>query len=134
MTRPMPDTLRALSAAAALICLSAPALAGGQLAVGEVIPLSPPPGYEFRPLYTPPVMHSRWEPTDNTFGTVFREPLYTAPPGYAYRYVRGYTAVRLVDPALRPVRKVALRKQVSKRARTPACVTDLGYGHYYECR
>ena len=29
-----------------------PAFAAGQLAVGEVIPLEPPPGYAFRAVYT----------------------------------------------------------------------------------
>ena len=41
-TSSMTPAPRALAAAAGLICFSAPALAGGQLAVGEVIPLSPP--------------------------------------------------------------------------------------------
>jgi len=129
MTRPMPAALRALTAAAVLISAATPGLAGGQLAVGEVIPLEPPPGYEFRALYTPPVLHSRWEPTDTSFGRAFREPLYTAPRGYIYRHVRGYTAVRVVDPALRPVRKHA-----AKKVRGSSCITDLGFGHYYECR
>ena len=44
MIRP---TLRAL-AAIALVSAANPAFAGGQLAVGEVVPLEPPPGYEFR--------------------------------------------------------------------------------------
>jgi hypothetical protein len=129
MTRP----LTVFCTLAAALVSAAPAFAGGQLAVGEVIPLEPPPGYEFRPVYTPPVLHSRWEPTDNSFGRTFREPVYTAPPGYVYRYVSGYTRVRLVDPALRPVRKVAVRKSTGKRTGA-ACVTDLGYGHYYYCR
>ncbi len=127
MTRPMSAGLRVL-AAIALVSAATPVLAGDQLAVGEVIPLEPPSGYEFRALYTPPVLHSRWEPTDSSTGQVFREPLYTAPRGYIYRYVRGYTAVRLPDPAMRPVRRHA-----AKKAR-PSCVTDLGFGHYYECR
>ncbi len=127
MTRP---TLAAfLTAAAAFIFAAAPALAGEQLAVGEVIPLEPPPGYEFRALYTPPVLHSRWVPSDSSYGHVFREPVYTAPPGYIYRHVRGYTAVRIDEPAPRPVRKHA-----AKKAREPSCVTDVGFGHYYECR
>ena len=131
MTRPIAAAL----ASAAILLFNVPAvLAGGQLAIGEVIPLEPPPGYEFRALYTPPVVHSRWDPTDNSYGQVFREPLYTAPRGYLYRYVRGYTAVRVADPALLPVRKVAVRKQAPTKARASSCITDLGFGHYYECR
>jgi hypothetical protein len=131
MIRP---TLRAL-AAIALVSAANPAFAG-QLAVGEVIPLEPPPGYEFRALYTPPVLHSRWEPADTSYGPgrTFREPIYTAPPGYVYRYVRGYTRVRVYDPALRPVRVAAVRKNPAKKARSYSCITELGYGHYYECR
>ena len=129
MTRLMPHAL----AAAAAILFAAPAFAGGQLAVGEVIPLEPPPGYEFRAVYTRPVLASRWEPADSSYRHVFREPLYTAPRGYIYRYVRGYTAVRVVDPSLRPVRKVAVRKHAAKKVRA-SCITDLGYGHYYDCR
>jgi hypothetical protein len=130
MIRP---TLRAL-ATMALVSAASPALAGGQLAVGEVVPLEPPPGYEFRALYTPPVMHSRSETADTSFGRAFREPLYTAPPGYVYRYVRGYTRVRVYDPALRPVRVAVVRKQGPKKYRASSCITDLGYGHWYECR
>ena len=131
MIRP---TLRAL-AAIALVSAANPAFAG-QLAVGEVIPLEPPPGYEFRALYTPPVLHSRWEPADTSYGPgrTFREPIYTAPRGYVYRYVRGYTRVRVYDPALRPVRVTAVRKNPAKKARSDSCITELGYGHYYECR
>jgi hypothetical protein len=106
-------------------------MAAGQLAVGEVIPLEPPPGYAFRPVYTPPVLHSRWEPADSFGGRVFREPIYTTPPGYVYRYVRGYTRVRVADPD-RPVRRVAVRKTTAKR--TGGCVTELGYGRYELCR
>ena len=95
-----------------------------------MIPLQPPPGYEFRAVYTPPVLHSRWEPTDTSFGQTFREPLYTTPRGYVYRYVRGYTRVRVADPD-RPIRKVAVRK--STTTRTGACVTELGYGRYHLC-
>jgi hypothetical protein len=120
----------ALAAAALLISAAAPAMAAGQLAVGEVIPLEPPPGYAFRPVYTPPVLHSRWEPADSFGGRVFREPIYTTPPGYVYRYVRGYTRVR-VAYADRPVRKVAVRKTTAKRI--GACVTELGYGRYQLC-
>src|SRR5436190_11576041 len=96
MTRPTPAALPIVAAAACLISL-APAALAGQLAVGEAIPLEPPPGYGFRALYTPPVLHSRWEPTDSSFGRTFREPLYTAPPGYIYRHVRGYTRVRVAS-------------------------------------
>ena len=127
MTRPL-AALRALAAAAAVICAATPAMAAGQLAVGEVIPLEPPPGYAFRPVYTPPALHSRWEPTDSFGGRVFREPIYTTPPGYVYRYVRGYTRVRIADPD-RPVRKVAARKKTG----TGGCVTELGYGRYQLC-
>ena len=132
MIRPM---LRAL-AAIAFVSAANPALAGGQLAVGEVIPLEPPPGYEFRALYTPPVLQSRWEPADTSFGPgrTFREPLYTTPRGYVYRYVRGYTRVRVYDPALRPVRVAAVRKLSPKKSRPSSCITELGYGHWYECR
>jgi hypothetical protein len=132
MIRP---TLRTL-AAVALVSAASPAFAGGQIAVGEVIPLEPPPGYEFRALYTPPVLHSRWEPADTSFGPsrTFREPLYMTPPGYVYRYVRGYTRVRVIDPALRPVRVAVVRKHSPKKPRASSCITDLGYGHWYECR
>ena len=130
MTRPSAP----LCALAAAIALISPAAVAQQLAVGEVIPLEPPPGYEFRAVYTPPVLHSRWEPADNSFGQTFREPLYTAPPGYIYRYVRGYTAVRVVDPDWRPLRKVAVRRHAGKSSVTPSCVTELGYGHYSNCR
>lgn len=129
MTRPL-AALRALAAAAAVLYVATPAMAAGQLAVGEVIPLQPPPGYAFRPVYTPPALHSRWEPTDRFGGRVFREPIYSTPPGYIYRYVRGYTRVRLADPD-RPVRKIAVRK--STTTRTGACVTELGYGRYQLC-
>jgi hypothetical protein len=139
LTRKPLHTFRhhALSAlcAAAVICAAAPALAAGQLAVGEVIPLEPPPGYAFRPVYTPPVLHSRWEPADSFGGRVFREPIYTTPPGYVYRYVRGYTRVRVADATL--VRKVSIRKAVVRKTtvkRTGACVTELGYGRYELCR
>lgn len=137
MTCPMP-ALRALAATAVLIFLTPAAFAGKPLAVGEAIPLDPPPGIAFRAVYTPPVLHSRWEPADSSFGKVFREPLYTAPRGYIYRYVRGYTAVRVADPALRPVRKVvvrkvAVRKHAVKKVRASGCVTDLGYGRHYYC-
>jgi hypothetical protein len=132
MRRP---TLRAL-ATIALASAVSPAFAGGQLAVGEVVPLEPPPGYEFRALYTPPVLQSRWEPDDTSYGPgrTFREPIYTAPRGYVYRYVRGYTRVRVIDPALRPVRVAVVRKHAPKKHRSYSCVTDLGYGHWYECR
>lgn len=133
MTRPIPATLRAFAAAVVLVSLGPVAHAGGQLAVGEVIPLEPPPGYEFRAVYTPPVLHSRWEPTDDSYGHVFREPVYTAPRGYVYRYVRGYTRVRVVDPAPRPV-KVVARKYAPRKHHSHSCVTDLGYGRYYDCR
>ena len=140
MPRPMPAVLCALAVATALMS-AVPAFAGRPLAVGEAIPLVPPPGYALRAVYTRPVLHSRWEPADTSFGRAFREPLYSTPPGYIYRYVRGYTRVRVFEPGLRPVRKVAVRKvaarttvvKVKKRVR-PACITDLGYGHYYECR
>ncbi len=137
MIRP---TLRALAAiafvSAAGLSAGSPAFAGGQLAVGEVIPLEPPPGYAFRPLYTPPVLHSRWEPADTSYGPgrTFREPIYTAPRGYVYRYVRGYTRVRVYDRALRPVRVAAVRKHSPKKSRSYSCITDLGFGHWYECR
>ena len=131
MIRP---TLRAI-AAIALVSAANPAFAGGQLAVGEVVPLEPPPGYEFRALYTPPVLHSRWEPDDTSYGAgrTFREPIYTAPRGYVYRHVRGYTRVRVIDTALRPVR-VAVRKHSPTKHRAYSCITDLGYGHWYACR
>lgn len=128
----MRPTLRAL-AAILLISAANPAFAGGQLAVGEVVPLEPPPGYQFRALYTPPILHSRWEPEDNSYRRAFREPIYSAPRGYVYRYVRGYTRVRVANLAVRPVR-VAVRKHAPRKHRTYSCVTDLGYGHYYECR
>jgi hypothetical protein len=135
MPRPMSAVLCALAVATALMS-AVPAFAGRPLAVGEAIPLVPPPGYTLRAVYTRPVLHSRWEPADTSFGRAFREPLYSTPPGYIYNHVRGYTRVRVFDPALRPVRKVAARTtvvKVKKKAR-PACITDLGYGHYYECR
>ncbi len=128
-----PETLtmtRAVAAAlfAAILISPSPSVAG-QLAIGEVIPLQPPPGYAFRAVYTPPALHSRWEPADSTFRSVFREPLYTTPRGYIYRYVRGYTRVRVADPTR--VRKVAARKATVKK--TGACVTELGYGRYHLC-
>ena len=130
MTQPMSAALRVLLAATALLLLPfVSAQAGDQLAVGEVIPLQSPPGYEIRPVYTQPVLSSRWTPTDNSFGQVFREPVYTAPPGYVYRYVRGYSAVRVIEPGARPVRRHAART-----SRGSSCVTELGYGHYSECR
>lgn len=129
----MTPTRLALYAAAAIALMSAvnPASAG-PLAVGEVVPLEPPPGYAFRPLYTAPVLHSRWEPADTTFGRAFREPLYSTPRGYVYRYVRGYTRVRVYEPGLRPVRVAAVRKH-TVRKRGTGCITELGYGHWYEC-
>lgn len=128
----MRPTLQAL-AAILLISAANPAFAGGQLAVGEVVPLEPPPGYQFRALYTPPILHSRWEPEDTSYRRAFREPIYSAPRGYVYRYVRGYTRVRVANLAVRPVR-VAVRKHPPRKQRSYSCVTDLGYGHYYECR
>jgi hypothetical protein len=124
-----PAILRAFAAVLAIAASGAPALAG-QLAVGEVIPLEPPPGYAFRPLYTPPIMQSRWEPADTTFGVTFREPVYSTPRGYVYRYVRGYTRVRVADSSLRPVRVV---RKPAARKRGSGCITDLGYGHWYYC-
>ena len=128
MTRIIPTALLAT------ILLSPAPLAAGQLAIGEAIPLEPPPGYAFRAVYTPPVLHSRWEPADSTFGRTFREPIYTTPRGYVYRYVRGYTRVRVADATL--VRKVSVRKAVVRKTtvkRTGACVTELGFGRYHLC-
>jgi len=130
---------RMISAALLAAILISPSLmitpsAAGQLAVGEVIPLEPPPGYAFRPVYTPPARGSRWEPADATFGAVFREPIYTTPPGYTYRYVRGYTRVRVADATL--VRRVSVRKPVVRKTtvtKTGACVTELGFGRYHLC-
>jgi hypothetical protein len=128
MKRPISCALAAI----ALISLASPAFARGQLAVGEVVPLEPPPGYAFRAVYTPPVLSSRWEPDDTSYRRAFREPIYTAPRGYVYRYVRGYTRVRVAKLAARPV-KVAIRRSPTKK-RSYSCITDLGYGHYYQCR
>ncbi len=125
MTRAAPAALLML---AAVLAFSAPATAG-QLAIGEVVPLESPPGYAFRAVYTSPVLHSRWEPADSAFGQTFREPLYTTPRGYIYKYVRGYTRVRVAGPA--PVRKVTARKTAAKK--TGACVTELGFGRYHLC-
>ena len=111
-----------------------PTSVAGQLAVGEVIPLEPPPGYAFRPVYVTPALHSRWEPTDSFGGRVFREPLYSTPRGYVYRHVQGYTRVRVADATL--VRKVSVRKTAVRKTivkRTGACVTELGYGRYHLC-
>src|SRR5688572_2652265 len=102
MTRIIPAALLAI------VLISPIPSAAGQLAVGEVVPLEPPPGYAFRAVHTPPVLHSRWEPADSSFGRTFREPLYTTPRGYIYRHVRGYTRVRVADATL--VRKVSVRK------------------------
>jgi hypothetical protein len=123
----------AVLALAAVLIAPAPSMAG-QLAVGEVIPLEPPPGYAFRPVYVQPVLHSRWEPADSFGGRVFREPLYSTPRGYVYRHVQGYTRVRVADATLVrkvSVRKVAVRKTTVKR--TGTCVTELGYGRYHLC-
>ncbi len=129
MKRPISCALAAI----ALISLASPAFARGQLAVGEVVPLEPPPGYAFRAVYTPPVLSSRWEPDDTSYRRAFREPIYTAPRGYVYRYVRGYTRDRVSKLADSPV-TVAVRKHTPRKQRAYSCVTDLGYGHYYECR
>jgi hypothetical protein len=132
MKRPI---LRALVAIALISAISgaSPAFARGQLAVGEVVPLEPPPGYAFRAVYTPPALGSRWEPDDTSYRRAFREPIYTAPRGYVYRHVRGYTRVRVAKLAARPV-KVAIRKHTPGKKRSYSCITDLGYGHYYQCR
>lgn len=120
----MIPSIHARIALAALLLSSVPAHAG-QLAIGEVVPLDPPPGYIFRPVYTPPVPHSRWEPTDTSFRQTFREPLYATPRGYVYRYVRGYTRVRMAAAPV--VRKVA------KAPKGGTCVTELGFGRYHGC-
>jgi hypothetical protein len=135
-TPPETDLMtRAIAAALlAAILISPTPSAAGQLAVGEAVPLQPPPGYAFRAVYTPPALHSRWEPADSSFGRVFREPLYTTPRGYIYRHVRGYTRVRVADATL--VRKVSVRKPAVRKTtvkKTPACVTELGYGRYHLC-
>jgi len=126
---------RIIPAALLAIVLTSPVPStAGQLAVGEVIPLEPPPRYAFRAVYTPPVLHSRWEPADSASGRVFREPLYTTPRGYIYRHVRGYTRVRVADATL--VRKVSVRKAAVRKTtvkKTGACVTELGYGRYHLC-
>ncbi|MBV6489022.1 MAG: hypothetical protein GHHEDOFH_03000 [Pseudorhodoplanes sp.] len=121
----------ALILAAGLTIGATPA-AAQPLAVGEVIPLTPPPGWAYRAVYTEPAMHSRWTPTDTSSGKTFREPLYVAPPGYVYRHVRGYQLVRLPDPVARPVvRKPSVKK--ARRTANPRCVTDLGYGRIDFC-
>jgi hypothetical protein len=127
MTRLSP----ACFALAALLLSPVQAIAG-QLAIGEAIPLEPPPGYAFRAVYTPPALHSRWEPADTTFGQTFREPVYSTPRGYVYRYVRGYTRVRVADATVVRVRKAAIRKTTVKW--TGTCVTDLGFGRHEFCR
>ena len=108
------------------------------LAVGEVIPLLPPEGYVFRPVYVRPIMHSRWEPTDTSMGYAFREPLYTAPRGYVYRTVSGYAVYRVaVRPHTAGVRPHAVKKKsvrAAARKRGPLCVTDIGYGRWSDCR
>lgn len=119
---------------------AAPVSAGGQLAVGEVVPLYHPPGYVIRPVYTPPVLHSRWTPADTSYGVVFREPLYRARPGYVYRYVRGYTRQRIAASTGRTVYKARVSKPAAKastvsvkKIRRGSCVTELGYGRYDVC-
>lgn len=104
-----------------------------QLAVGEVIPLLPPEGYAFRPVYVQPAYGSRWEPADTSMGYPFREPLYTAPRGYVYRTIAGYAVYR-VGIHKPGVRKASKRKvSVASRKRGPLCVTDIGYGRWTDC-
>lgn len=131
IARPMRWAVAATILAAGLTIGATPA-AAQPLAVGEVIPLTPPPGRAYRAVYTKPAMHSRWAPTDTSSGKTFREPLYVAPPGYVYRHVRGYQLVRLPDPAAHPVvRKPSVKK--ARRTANPRCVTDLGYGRIDFC-
>lgn len=123
-------TLRlAIVLLAASLALPPAAQAGAPLAVGEVIPLLPPEGYVFRPVYARPALGSRWEPTDYSMGRPFREPLYTAPRGYVYRTISGYAVYKV------GIRKVSVKKvRTAARKRGPLCVTDVGYGRWSDCR
>ena len=134
-------TVRLLTAIlAASLALPLAAQAGNRpLAIGEVIPLTPPEGYVFRPVYAQPAYGSRWEPVDTSMnGRPFREPLYTAPRGYVYRTISGYAVYRVaVRPHTASVRPYAVKKKtvrVAARKRGPLCVTDVGYGRWTECR
>jgi hypothetical protein len=117
------------------IVLAALLVPGGvfakQLAVGEA-------GHGLYPVYTPPNGPLRVGDTSGGF----REPIYTTPPGYRYRYIRGYRVVRqarLVAVEGQPVilKKVVKKKRVAAKSHrkdaSRGCVTDLGYGHYEAC-
>jgi hypothetical protein len=124
----MKFSLSALLLATSLALPGVPAGAA-PLAIGEVIPLLPPEGYVFRPVYARPALGSRWEPTDYSMGRPFREPIYTAPRGYVYRTISGYAVYKV------GIRKVSVKKvRTAARKRGPLCVTDIGYGRWSDCR
>ncbi len=132
----MKRSLLAFALAMSAILGTQHAVAATRLAVGAVAPLPQSPLGEFRPVYVTPVKHSRWEPTSDGF----REPVFTTPRGYTYRYVRGYQLVRTKHSsavvkkrvkATRVAGKVKAKKTVKKRR--AACVTDIGHGRYEVC-
>lgn len=131
----MTKSLLVLAAFCAALGIAAAHPAAAQsLAVGAVAPLPQPPSGEIRPVYVRPVLHSRWSPS--AYG--FREPIYTAPPGYVYRHIRGYTRLA-AKPILRVAKRAAVKKRhvaraaIAKKRRAAPCVTDIGYGRYEYC-
>lgn len=127
---------RVLAASMAVLAVLAadPALAGRQLAVGAAGGIILPEGAAMRPIYVWP-RGTRWEPADVTDGLGFREPVYTTPPGYRYIYVRGYEIQPAHPHAARAHRRLAKATSVVRvKKRHPACVADIGFGRYDDCR
>lgn len=114
------------------------ALARRQLAIGEAIPVYVAPGHTARPVFVRPVLHSRWTPVDTSFDIPFREPIYSTPRGYVYRYVSGYEIRRVSGYGATRIHKARIHKAHRTSAKRvhrsrPVCVTEMGYGHYYLC-
>ncbi|HVY00296.1 MAG TPA: hypothetical protein VHA55_10975 [Pseudorhodoplanes sp.] len=125
--------LAASVAALAMLAVD-PALAGRRLAVGAAGGIILPEGTTTRPIYVWP-RGTRWEPADVTDGLRFREPVYTTPPGYRYIYVRGYEILPVRPHAARVHRRPAKAASVvGANKPRPACVTDIGFGRYDDCR
>lgn len=114
-------------AVAAFSIWGAAARAEQPLAVGEVAGYRLPPDVQISPVYNP-LRGGRWEPLDRSFGTAFREPLYSTPRGYHYKFIRGYR-VALLTPHIAVKHRVAHHRKSGPRV----CVTDIGNGRYEEC-
>ncbi len=121
----------AILAILAILTVS-PASAERRLAVGAAGGFYLPEGTRMIPVYTWP-RGTRWEPADTGLGYRFREPIYTAPPGYKYVYVRGYQIIPAHKPSIHRVHRVKASVVRVKKARRAPCVTDIGNGRYELC-